>query len=119
MKAHNNWVAKTRYLVHEIYKYETYIEALRSAIALRVKKQGERKLEKSLRRSMDSYHRRTSEDRGWEGQLEDDISEEFVYESKSGLVGRNIKGLTVGLAGVADEEEDEPITPVAAKINGV
>jgi hypothetical protein len=29
-------------------KYETYVDALKSAISLRLKKQGERKLERSL-----------------------------------------------------------------------
>lgn len=43
-------------------KYETYIDALRSAVAQRVKEQGKRKLEKSLARSMTSLHRRESED---------------------------------------------------------
>jgi PH/SEC7 domain-containing protein len=40
----------------EIHKYETYLDALRLAIALRVKKQGENKLDRSLRRSVGSLH---------------------------------------------------------------
>lgn len=40
----------------EIHKYQTYLEALKSAIALRVKKQGEKKLDRSLRRSVGSLH---------------------------------------------------------------
>lgn len=55
-KAKQNWVAKGKYIHSEVYKYETYVEALRNAIALRVKKQGERKLERSLARSMTSLH---------------------------------------------------------------
>jgi hypothetical protein len=73
--------------VYEIFKHETYIEALRNAIALRVQKQGERKLEKSLGRSMTSLHRRESEDRGWEGE---DGEAEFVYESKAALAAKGI-----------------------------
>jgi PH/SEC7 domain-containing protein len=49
-------MAKTRYMHTEIHKYETYLEALRSAIALRVKKQGENKLDRSLRQSVGSLH---------------------------------------------------------------
>ncbi|WVF70182.1 hypothetical protein IAT40_004970 [Kwoniella sp. CBS 6097] len=45
-KARDNWKAKSHYIHTEIYKYETYVEALRNAISLRVKKQGEKKLEK-------------------------------------------------------------------------
>ena len=55
-KARENWLAKSRYMHTEIHKYETYLEALRDAIALRVKKQGENKLDRSLRRSVGSLH---------------------------------------------------------------
>lgn len=55
-KARENYKAKSQYIHTEIYKYETYLEALRMAVALRVEKQGEKKLEKSLKRSMGSLH---------------------------------------------------------------
>ncbi|KAL1408171.1 hypothetical protein Q8F55_004976 [Vanrija albida] len=51
LKARENWTAKSRYIHSEIFKYETYVEALRNAIGLRVQKQGEKKLERSLQRS--------------------------------------------------------------------
>lgn len=62
MKARDNWKARSLYLHTEVVKYNTYIDSLQSAISLRLKKSGERKLEKSLARSMTSLHRRQSED---------------------------------------------------------
>ncbi|WRT65157.1 uncharacterized protein IL334_002100 [Kwoniella shivajii] len=61
-KARDNWKSKSHYIHTEIFKYETYVEALRNAISLRVKKQGEKKLEKSLARSMTSLHRADDND---------------------------------------------------------
>lgn len=70
MKATQNFTLRGSYLVKEIYRYEGYIDTLRSAIALRLKKQGERKLEKSLARSMTSLHRRESEASSGAGYLD-------------------------------------------------
>lgn len=39
--------------MHEIFKYETYVECLRNAMTLRMKKRGERVLEKALVASVD------------------------------------------------------------------
>ncbi|OCF37757.1 hypothetical protein I316_00884 [Kwoniella heveanensis BCC8398] len=75
-KARDNWKAKSHYIHTEIYKYETYVEALRNAISLRVKKQGEKKLEKSLARSLTSLHHHEEE----EGEEEED---EGVYHEAS------------------------------------
>ncbi|WWC87292.1 uncharacterized protein L201_002180 [Kwoniella dendrophila CBS 6074] len=74
IKARENWKAKSHYIHTEIFKYETYVESLRNAISLRVKKQGEKKLEKSLARSMTSLHRRSSQEDN--DQDEDDDEEE-------------------------------------------
>jgi PH/SEC7 domain-containing protein len=67
-KARENWTAKSRYMLTEIHKYETYIEALRAAIALRVKKQGEKKLDRSLRRSFGSLHLLNEDEGGDDGR---------------------------------------------------
>lgn len=50
------------FLLNEVIKYNTYIDSLQSAISLRLKKSGERKLENSLARSNASLHRRESGD---------------------------------------------------------
>ncbi|WVQ97714.1 hypothetical protein IAU59_004828 [Kwoniella sp. CBS 9459] len=74
-KARDNWKAKSHYIHTEIYKYETYVEALRNAISLRVKKQGEKKLEKSLARSLTSLHHHEEEDE----DDEDEGNEGIMY----------------------------------------
>lgn len=71
-KARENWKNKSQYLHTEIFKYETYLEALNKAVALRVEKQGERKLEKSLKRSMGSLHML---DEG-QAELEDEVDQD-------------------------------------------
>ena len=43
-KAEANWGKKSQYLLAEIVKYESYIESLKSAMALRMKKRGEQSL---------------------------------------------------------------------------
>ncbi|GMK57715.1 hypothetical protein CspeluHIS016_0405490 [Cutaneotrichosporon spelunceum] len=57
MRARENWTTKSRYTHSEIFKYETYVEALRNAINHRVQRQGERKVERSLARSAPSIRR--------------------------------------------------------------
>lgn len=49
-KARENWTAKSRYIHSEIFKYETYVEALRNAIQLRVQRQEERAVEQKAER---------------------------------------------------------------------
>nr|XP_019047599.1 hypothetical protein I302_04215 [Kwoniella bestiolae CBS 10118]OCF26529.1 hypothetical protein I302_04215 [Kwoniella bestiolae CBS 10118] len=97
-KARENWKAKSHYIHTEIFKYETYVEALRNAISLRVKKQGEKKLEKSLARSMTSLHRQDSQEQEGEGELgmrnanrdgdEGDEDEDEGYGTPNGTIRR-------------------------------
>ncbi|KAH7888837.1 hypothetical protein F5I97DRAFT_1804288 [Phlebopus sp. FC_14] len=47
-KAESNWEKKSQYLLTEIVKYESYIDSLRSAMNLRLKKRGEKALERAL-----------------------------------------------------------------------
>ncbi|KAK7045584.1 hypothetical protein VNI00_007416 [Paramarasmius palmivorus] len=48
VKAQNNWEKKSQYLLTEIVKYDSYIESLQTAMALRLKKRGEKALERAL-----------------------------------------------------------------------
>jgi len=48
LKAQANWEAKSKWLMAEIFKYETYVESLRNAMTLRMKKRGDKVLEKTL-----------------------------------------------------------------------
>ncbi|KAL4074056.1 hypothetical protein J3A83DRAFT_4090639 [Scleroderma citrinum] len=48
MKAQSNWEKKSQYLLTEIVKYESYIDSLKDAMSLRLKKRGEKALERAL-----------------------------------------------------------------------
>ncbi len=48
MKAMANWEARSKYLLAEVFKYETYVDCLRDAMSLRLKKRGEKVLERAL-----------------------------------------------------------------------
>ncbi|KZT72176.1 hypothetical protein DAEQUDRAFT_749597 [Daedalea quercina L-15889] len=47
-KALSNWEKKSQYLLTEIVKYESYIDSLQAAMSLRLKKRGEKALERAL-----------------------------------------------------------------------
>lgn len=47
-KANANWEKKSQYLLTEIVKYDSYVESLKAATSLRLKKRGEKALEKAL-----------------------------------------------------------------------
>ncbi len=48
MKASTNWDAKRKHLTTEIVKYDTYVDSLRNGMALRIKKRGEKVLQRNL-----------------------------------------------------------------------
>ncbi|KII92375.1 hypothetical protein PLICRDRAFT_695749 [Plicaturopsis crispa FD-325 SS-3] len=48
IKAQSNWEKKSQYLLTEIVKYESYISSLQAAMSLRLKKRGEKALERAL-----------------------------------------------------------------------
>ncbi|EJT97361.1 hypothetical protein DACRYDRAFT_97186 [Dacryopinax primogenitus] len=43
-----NWEKKSQYLLSEVVKYTSYVESLRNAMLLRLKKQGEKAMERAL-----------------------------------------------------------------------
>ncbi|KAH9935590.1 uncharacterized protein B0H18DRAFT_1207160 [Fomitopsis serialis] len=47
-KSLSNWEKKSQYLLTEIVKYESYIDSLQAAMSLRMKKRGEKALERAL-----------------------------------------------------------------------
>ncbi|KNZ80519.1 PH and SEC7 domain-containing protein C11E3.11c [Termitomyces sp. J132] len=47
-KAQSNWEKKSQWLLTEIVKYESYIDSLQLAMSLRLKKRGEKALERAL-----------------------------------------------------------------------
>lgn len=48
VKAQTNWERKSQYLLTEIVKYDSYIDSLQAAMSLRLKKRGEKALERAL-----------------------------------------------------------------------
>ncbi|KAJ7725837.1 hypothetical protein DFH07DRAFT_853529 [Mycena maculata] len=48
IKAQSNWEKKSQYLLTEIVKYDSYIDSLQAAMSLRLKKRGEKALERAL-----------------------------------------------------------------------
>ncbi|KAH9931131.1 uncharacterized protein BXZ73DRAFT_90208 [Epithele typhae] len=70
-KATTNWEKKSQYLLTEIVKYDSYIDSLQAAMALRLKKRGEKALEKALRPDDASIPKAK-----WKGQPEEDTIEE-------------------------------------------
>lgn len=48
IKSQTNWEKRSQYLLTEIVKYDSYIDSLRAAMTLRLKKRGEKVLERAL-----------------------------------------------------------------------
>ena len=44
----NNWEQKSQHLLSELVKYQSYVESLREGMSLRLKRRGERALERAL-----------------------------------------------------------------------
>ncbi|KAI0630210.1 hypothetical protein C8Q77DRAFT_1233183 [Trametes polyzona] len=73
-KASTNWEKKSQYLLTEIVKYESYIDSLQAAMSLRLKRRGEKALEKALTPSPDEA---TAAAKGrWRGQPGQETIEE-------------------------------------------
>ncbi|KAF8315922.1 SEC7-like protein [Clavulina sp. PMI_390] len=52
-KAMNNWEQKSQYLLSELVKYQSYVDSLREGMNLRLKRRGDRALERALREPKD------------------------------------------------------------------
>jgi len=61
-----NWEARSQYLHTEIVKYEKYIESLRSAMKERLRRRGEKALERALSASSSSAVTPGPNQRGFE-----------------------------------------------------
>ncbi|KAJ7594136.1 signal peptide peptidase-domain-containing protein [Mycena floridula] len=71
-KAQTNWEKKSQYLLTEIVKYDSYIDSLQAAMTLRLKKRGEKALERAL--NGDSHE--ASNALKWKGAEEETIQED-------------------------------------------
>ncbi|KAI0769773.1 hypothetical protein BD413DRAFT_604874 [Trametes elegans] len=76
-KAMSNWEKKSQYLLTEIVKYESYIDSLQAAMSLRLKKRGEKALERALVVSTPSADDTAAAAKGrWKGQPDQETIEE-------------------------------------------
>ncbi|KAL0956601.1 hypothetical protein HGRIS_002738 [Hohenbuehelia grisea] len=72
-RALSNWEKKSKYLLEEIVKYELYIDALHAAMSLRLKKRGE----KALERALNGVTPDDDDEKGkWKGPDDDPIPED-------------------------------------------
>ncbi|OWZ66978.1 hypothetical protein AYX15_01888 [Cryptococcus neoformans] len=110
-KAKENWKAKSHYIHSEIFKYETYIDALRNAISLRVKKQGEKKLGKSLTVSNNNLQSSSGGKPGVSDKTEKAV------DASGAAQDVHARGLTIDPAVTVEQfdhdEKEQPITPNA------
>ncbi|KAG6837700.1 hypothetical protein H0H93_003502 [Arthromyces matolae] len=73
IKAQSNWEKKSQWLLTEIVKYDSYIDSLQAAMSLRLKKRGE----KALERALNGTAAETMASKGkWKAPEEDTIREE-------------------------------------------
>ncbi|KAI0341994.1 hypothetical protein BDW22DRAFT_1484877 [Trametopsis cervina] len=72
-KATANWEKRSQYILTEIIKYELYIDSLQAAMSLRLKKRGEKTLERALGGAAE--HAGSSRAGKWKGPDEETIEE--------------------------------------------
>ncbi|GLB37099.1 putative pleckstrin homology domain containing protein [Lyophyllum shimeji] len=76
IKALSNWEKKSQWLLTEIVKYESYIDSLQAAMSLRLKKRGEKALERALNGTAPSDTSSVGMKGKWKGPEEETIREE-------------------------------------------
>ncbi|KAJ1305839.1 hypothetical protein OPQ81_010564 [Rhizoctonia solani] len=102
IKASNNWERRSQYLLSEIVKYDSYVESLRSAMSHRLKRRGEKALERAL---------------GVSGHEDEDL-EGLIHAAPaitgSGPTARLERGATGSVRGRHQviHEDEEPLTPL-------
>ncbi|KAF8724450.1 Pleckstrin homology domain, partial [Rhizoctonia solani] len=100
VKASNNWERRSQYLLSEIVKYDSYVDSLRSAMSQRLKRRGEKALERALVAS------RPDED-----NLEPMYGSPSITGSGPARLERGASSSARGRHQVI-QEDDEPITPL-------
>ena len=82
-----NWEARSQYLLTEIVKYEKYIESLQTAMKERLKRRGDKALERALHSSSDITP--GPNQRGFGFADEEAISEDQETETEALTPGAN------------------------------
>ncbi|GAB1525710.1 hypothetical protein RhiTH_008873 [Rhizoctonia solani] len=107
VKASSNWERKSQYLLSEIVKYDSYVDSLRSAMSQRLKRRGEKALERALVVSRPD---------------EDDLERIYASPSITGSgPARLERGASSSVRGRHQviQEDDEPITPLPCATSSV
>ncbi|KAG8694315.1 hypothetical protein FRC08_008568 [Ceratobasidium sp. 394] len=102
-KASNNWERRSQYLLSEIVKYDSYVDSLRSAMSQRLKRRGEKALERALGAS--------SPDEELEGVVYG--APAITGSGPSGRHDLNMNSIRAASQQVIHEDE-EPSTPLPA-----
>ncbi|KAI0332360.1 hypothetical protein GY45DRAFT_1344763 [Cubamyces sp. BRFM 1775] len=107
-KAMSNWEKKSQYLLTEIVKYESYIDSLQAAMSLRLKKRGEKALEKALVVSSPSADDSAAVKGRWKGQPDQETIEESEEPPPSaGIRPSPVRQHRREVAEVDREDEDD------------
>lgn len=75
-KAQTNWEKKSQFLLTEIVKYDSYVDSLQSAMNLRLKKRGEKALERALVVAVPDDSDPAIASGNWRGYSEETIPED-------------------------------------------
>ena len=71
-----NWEKRSQWILTEIVKYESYIDSLQTAMSLRLKKRGEKALERALDSGAPEDDTPSYAKGKWKGQPDQDTIEE-------------------------------------------
>lgn len=114
----NNWEQKSQHLLSELVKYQSYVESLREGMSLRLKRRGERALERALRAPDDDDNDDDDEDASHSPSAAKNSKglpvalQPNVVTSGTNTLGRRSSAIRPSLqVQETIQEADEPITP--------
>ncbi|KAF9452365.1 hypothetical protein P691DRAFT_661128, partial [Macrolepiota fuliginosa MF-IS2] len=105
-KAQTNWERKSKYILKETVKYESYIDSLTKAMSLRLKKRGEKALERALNGATPTDENYLSKGK-WKGPEEETIREESEPHTPGSTVTSQQAGPPNHRRERAQDDEDE------------
>ncbi|KXN90627.1 PH and SEC7 domain-containing protein C11E3.11c, partial [Leucoagaricus sp. SymC.cos] len=105
-KAQTNWERKSKYILKETVKYESYIDSLTKAMSLRLKKRGEKALERALNGATPTDENYLMKGR-WKGPEEETIREEVEPSTLGSLVPTQQAGPSSHRRERAQDDEDD------------
>lgn len=112
----NNWELKSQHLLSELVKYQSYVESLREGMSLRLKKRGEKVLQRALEHPADEDDDETGMARPTKKglPLTPGQSGTNVVTSGTNTLGRRSSAVRPSLqVHETIQEAEEPLTPAA------